>query len=581
MGHPVSLGMEHGLQQWERGCILRVLSTVFGVFLVAIASAPGQQTPCPLCRLADTGTLPDLRWPSFQDRQIEIRKFYDSIGDSLAWTREGEVTPQAVMAIRVLQKAALKGLDPEDYDGSRWEGRLANFVRHPELPEEVAHFDVALTVSVMRYASDVHSGRVNPKAFCFGLDNSQKQCDLAALLRDHLIHSHDVAAELNRLEPPFEGYRRTEAALETYLKLAREDDGERLPATIKPVEPGTSYSGAGRLTRLLRLLGDLPASGGPAGNSTIYEGALVEAVKHFQMRHGIDPDGRIGKGTLKELNTPVSYRVRQLDMVLERWRWVPETFPRPPIVVNIPEFRLRAYNDRYQPELEMKVIVGKAFRRQTPVFANSMTHLIFRPYWNVPLSIQRNELVPHILKDPAYLAKNEYEVVDSREHVVPGAVTPELIRQLRSGRLSIRQVPGDKNALGHVKFMFPNEYNVYLHGTPAKKLFAKSRRDFSHGCIRVEKPEELALWVLRGKPGWDLDRIQAAENGAKPLQVNLDSPIPVLVVYGTAVVVQDGGVYFFDDIYGHDKSLLELLDNGYPYSGLPPTSAGLCRRPRE
>jgi len=172
-------------------------------------------------------------------------------------------------------------------------------------------------------------------------------------------------------------------------------------------------------------------------------------------------------------------------------------------------------------------------------------------------------------------------VVDSRERVVSSAVTPQLIAQLRSGRLSIRQVPGAKNALGYVKFMFPNEYNVYLHGTPAKTLFSKTRRDFSHGCIRVEKPDDLALWVLRGKPGWDLEHIQAAENGAKPLQVNLDQPIPVLVVYGTAVVMANGEVHFFDDIYGHDKSLAELLDRGYPYSGWKTTSGALCPRPRE
>ena len=299
------------------------------------------------------------------------------------------------------------------------------------------------------------------------------------------------------------------------------------------------------------------------------------------MRHGMDPDGRIGKSTLKQLNTPLEHRVRQLQLVLERWRWVPENFPRPPIVVNIPEFRLRAYNNHYQPELEMKVIVGKAYRRQTPVFSDLMTHVIFRPYWNVPLSIQRNELVPHILKDPGYLAENEYQVMEGGEHVVATAVTPQLIEQLRSGRLSIRQIPGEKNALGHIKFMFPNEYNVYLHGTPAKGLFAKSRRDFSHGCIRVEKPEELALWVLRGKPEWDLERVRAAENGSKTLQVNLDRPIPVLVVYGTAVVTANGEVNFFEDIYGHDKSLEEVLDAGYPYSGVKAASGGLCRRPRE
>jgi murein L,D-transpeptidase YcbB/YkuD len=210
-----------------------------------------------------------------------------------------------------------------------------------------------------------------------------------------------------------------------------------------------------------------------------------------------------------------------------------------------------------------------------------MTHVIFRPYWDVPLSIQRAELAPKIAKDPAYLAKNDYEIVDSRRKVVStSSVSADMLAQLRSGKLFTRQIPGDKNALGLVKFLFPNEYNVYLHSTPAKALFSKSRRDFSHGCIRVEKPEELALWVLRGLPGWDMDHIRAAENGTDSRQVNLDKPIPVLIVYGTAVVREDGEVFFFDDIYGHDATLEQLLDHGYPYSGWQPTSAARGLHPR-
>ncbi|HTR37867.1 MAG TPA: L,D-transpeptidase family protein [Bryobacteraceae bacterium] len=564
---------------------MRPLALVLAALALAehpvIGQEPGDQKAVLLRQLVDTGTLECLRWPNFSNIQADVRRLYVSIGYSPAWVRDGAATVQARQVARALENAAWKGLDPEDYDGSRWEKRLENLSAGHSSSSDLVQFDLALTISVMRYASDLHSGKVNPQVFCFGLDISQKQCDLAALLRDRLMHASNVQAELEKLEPPFEGYRRTEAALQRYSKLAREDDGELLPATSKPVEPSSSYPGAARLARLLRLLGDLPASANVPQNPHVYEGALVDAVMHFQVRHGIDPDGRIGKTTLEQLNTPLRHRVRQLQLVLERWRWVPDSFPRPPIVVNIPEFRLRAYDDRYRPELEMKVIVGKAYRRQTPVFANMMTHVIFRPYWNVPLSIQRNELVPDILKKPNYLEKNGYEVVDSREHMVSSSVTPELIAQLRSGKLSIRQIPGDKNALGLVKFLFPNEYSVYLHGTPAKSLFAKSRRDFSHGCIRVEKPDDLALWVLRGKPDWDLDRIRAAENGTKPLQVNLDRPIPVLVVYGTAVVIPNGDVHFFDDIYGHDKSLEELLDSGYPYSGAKTASGGLCRRPRE
>jgi murein L,D-transpeptidase YcbB/YkuD len=243
---------------------------------------------------------------------------------------------------------------------------------------------------------------------------------------------------------------------------------------------------------------------------------MVEAVKRFQARHGLDADGRLGKATFQQLNTPLSRRVEQLRLTLERWRWVPHSFPRPPIVVNIPEFVLRAVNDSYQTELAMKVVVGKAYGHQTPVFAAEMNEAVFRPYWNVPLTIQRAELVPKIARDAGYLAKNHFEVVTPRGAVVSnGVVDQTMLEQLRKGKLQMRQVPGPENSLGLVAFRFPNEYDVYLHGTPATELFSKSRRDFSHGCIRAEKPQALAEWVLRNQPGCTTKRIADAMQGNK------------------------------------------------------------------
>jgi len=184
----------------------------------------------------------------------------------------------------------------------------------------------------------------------------------------------------------------------------------------------------------------------------------------------------------------------------------------------------------------------------------------------VPSSITRGELVPHIARDPGYVGKKGFELVDSQQRVVSeGTVSSEELSQLRAGKLFIRQKPGSKNALGQVKFVFPNSYNVYMHDTPSTEFFAKSRRDFSHGCIRLEKPADLAVWVLRDNPGWDLDHVRAAMNGSTTQQVNLAHPIPVLIVYGTVVVPEDGAVYFYDDIYGHDAALEKALAKGYPY----------------
>jgi murein L,D-transpeptidase YcbB/YkuD len=328
------------------------------------------------------------------------------------------------------------------------------------------------------------------------------------------------------------------------------------------------YPGVERLTQLLRLVGDLPPDAVVPAGETVYSSALEEAVKRFQSRHGLDPDGRLSRATLEQLNTPVQRRVRQLQFALERWRWVPHEFSHPPIIVNIPEFQLRAWGEADSVALSMKVIVGEAYRNETPVFAKDMRYIVFRPYWHVPLSIQRRELVPKILKDRDYLAKNGYEVTDNRGAVVStGAVSDETLEGLRRGRALVRQRPGPLNSLGPVVFMFPNEFDVYLHGTPAPELFSRSRRDFSHGCIRVEYPEKLAAWALHEEPGWDEPRIVSAMQGSETIQVNLDHPIPVLVLYTTAMVAEDGTVKFLQDIYGHDAAMEQVLARGFPYPG--------------
>ncbi|MGC2275682.1 MAG: L,D-transpeptidase family protein, partial [Candidatus Binatus sp.] len=331
--------------------------------------------------------------------------------------------------------------------------------------------------------------------------------------------------------------------------------------------PGSTFAAMPQLVARLSQLGDLPSSAGVPANSTTYGGAVVDAVKHFQHRHGLDTDGVLGKGTVSELNVPLKMRVLQLQLTLERYRWIPPDFPEPPIIVNIPEFQLRTMRRQPASYLTMRVVVGKAMRTQTPVFAQNMKYLIFRPYWLVPTSILRNETIPKTRRNPDYLAANGFEVVDGNGNIVPSSpASDDVIDGLRSGSLRVRQKPGPKNALGLVKFIFPNQYNVYLHSTPEPELFSRSRRDFSHGCIRVERPADLAAWVLRDRPEWTMDKIQAAMNtGPDNVQVNLKNPIPVLILYSTAVVDPNGEVRFFDDIYGYDKSLNRVLTNGPPY----------------
>ena len=352
---------------------------------------------------------------------------------------------------------------------------------------------------------------------------------------------------------PMDEYERTFQALVRYRALAAEDDGAGLPAIEAPVLPGGHYDGVPRLIRLLRLLGDLSADtilDDP--DSTLYSPPVVFAVQRFQNRHGLEPTCRIDRATLAQLNTPLSFRVHQLELALERWRRNPYDPDRPAIVLNLPEFRLRAYRARTL-ELEMKIVIGKAQEHNTPLFSSELTSVVFRPYWNVPLRIQRDELVPEIVKDPTYLSDHGMEMVSSRGAVLEGGLSDDTLEQLRTGRLRLRQMPGPKNALGLAMFVFPNEWDVYMHGTSAPSVFWRTRRDLSHGCIRVEKAEELAAWVLRDQPGWSRERIVEAMQGSESHSVKLTRPIQVVTTYITAVVLENGEVHFFDDIYGEDE----------------------------
>jgi L,D-transpeptidase YcbB len=521
-----------------------------------------------LHRVVESSNSTDLRWPNFIDYSQHLKKFYGYNGFSLWWVKDGQPTAQAMQVIAVLRQAALKGLSPEDYDGSRWDARIAKLKPATRQPAEAdaVRFDLDLTVCVMRYISDLHIGKVNPKHLNFAFDEESKKYDLPEFLRDRVVNGDDVAGALAAVEPPFPGYRRTIQALQAYLRLVKNDEGEQLPAVKKPIVPGDTYVGVPRLAQLLRLVGDLPQGVDVSVDPPIYKGALVDAVKNFQRRLGRDATGHIDAQTVIDLNVPLSSRVRQMQLTLERWRWLPESYQSAPIVANIPEFRLRAYDKNFNIGVTMNVVVGKAYGHGTPVFSENMQYVVFRPYWEVPYSITKAEIVPHILRDPDYLARENLEVVDSKQNVVASAaVSSDEIEQLRAGRLFVRQKPGPKNSLGLVKFLFPNSYNVYMHDTPATELFSRSRRDFSHGCVRLEKPAELAAWVLRENPGWTPERIHEAMNGTITQQVNLARPIPVLIVYATVIVLEDGQVHFYDDIYGHDAELEKALAQGYPY----------------
>ncbi|HSK44045.1 MAG TPA: L,D-transpeptidase family protein [Candidatus Binatia bacterium] len=509
-----------------------------------------------------------MKWPDFSDLRDEIRDFYLPSNYARAWTTDNKLTPQAQTIIRVLQDVDVKGLHPEDYDGPLWNDRVARIASPGSKPSpaELDRFDLSLTVSVLRYLSALHRGRVDPRRLRVDLNIDHNRYKLGEFVRSNLVKAPDVNAVFDQVECAYAGYRRTLMALKHYMDLAKQGEGDPLPAITKAIKPGGTYPGLNALATRLQRLADLSPADWHASGSNAYEGAVVESVKHFQVRHGLTPNGIIDQVTYQNLVTPFSRRIVQFQLALERWRWLPRNLPGRMIAVNVPEFELRAYDD-YHVTIDMRVIVGKSFpERRTPLFQDQMEYLIFRPYWNVPIRITRNEIIPDLRKKPGYMAKHEFEVVTRQDQVVAADVSDSsVIARLRSGDLEIRQRPGPGNSLGLIKFVFPNDYDVYMHGTPEHALFSRAERAMSHGCVRVEDPAKLAAWVLQSNPEWTNEKIEAAMNASQSERVNLPKPIPVLILYATAAVDESGEVGFFADIYGQDAKLEQELAKGYPY----------------
>lgn len=522
------------------------------------AEAPDAVVAAAIARLLAAGRHPRLARPDFRAERPAVERLYGSPPRAL-WPRADAGRPSTQQVITLLREAGVQGLVPDDYDIRYLQDGAARLATEPAAAApEVALLDVAVTLSTIRFLTDVHRGRVDPRRVGFDYHAGERH-DIAELLR-HALAAHDLEAAVGEVEPAFVQYRRLKSALRRYRELA--SDETLLPVTgLTTVREGGTYSDLPRLARLLNALGDLPTAP-PALEGSIYGAPLVDAVKRFQGRHGLAVDGILGRSTFRQLNTPLSHRISQIELALERLRWLPHAPQGRFLVVNVPAFRLVAFeaatSDR--PALQMGVVVGRAARTRTPLFADAIRYVIFRPFWYPPRSIIRNEILPAVRRNPRYLSEQALDLVArGDDRAVPLAATAANLGRLATGSLALRQRAGPQNALGRLKFVFPNSYDVYLHDTPARELFARPRRDFSHGCIRVENPAALADFLLARHGGWTRERIEQAMDGQRTQRVDLPAPVPVFIYYTTAIVRHDGAVEFFEDIYGKDDSLDRML----------------------
>ena len=471
--------------------------------------------------------------------------------------------------IGAIGEAEQEGLRPADYHLAKLQTILSELRQNkqkglPPDPRRLADLDLLSTDAFLILGSHYLAGRINPETIDPEWKANRREAHLEEVLQKAL-DGQKIAAALEELLPQQPGYARLREALRQYRDLAAGGGWPAVPDGAK-LQKGDRNPRVSALRARLRAEGIL--SGNPAAELDLFDDHLDEAVRLFQRCHGLDVDGIVGRVTLAALNVSAEERSCQIEVNLERWRWLPESLGKRHIIVNIAGFELDVIEGGHSA-LAMRVVVGRDYRR-TPVFSDKITYLVLNPHWEVPLNIAIQDKIPLILKDPEYLSKEKMKVLqgwgaETRE-IDPKTIEWSRVTE-KNFAYHLRQDPGPSNALGRVKFMFPNKFNVYLHDTPSRELFARSERTFSSGCIRVEKPMELAEYLLRGDPNWTAEKFRLAINKGIEQTIRLPEPMPIHLLYSTSWVNPDGVINFRRDIYGRDKLLADALREEPPDSG--------------
>ena len=467
---------------------------------------------------------------------VVLPEFYERRSFRPAWTSPA-VTDELVRAIR---DSAGDGLDPADYHLAAIERLRA---KTPATPETQGQLDLLLTDAAVRLAYHLRFGKVDPEA----LDpNWNMETDLGGIdpvtVLQQAIDQGRVYQALEDLEPRYPFYTRLKKALAEYRRIAASGGWDTIPAG-GPLKPGVTDARVTKLRHRLGVTGDLPGAAA-ADPSSRYDEAVGAGVKAFQERHGLPADGAVGPATLRALDVPVAARIDQIRATLERARWVMYDLPERFVLVNVAGFTV-AVVGQDGPTWESRAVVGKTYTK-TPIFRADMRYIVINPTWTVPPGIMKKEVIPGMRRDPHYLERKGYEMVNGQ----------------------VVQPAGPKNALGRVKLIMPNPHHVYLHDTPQKSYFNETSRSFSHGCVRVQKPFELAALAL-DDPAWTTQALLDAAATGKTRTIVLRKPLPVLILYWTAAVGSDGRVQFLPDIYGRDPAVVRGLNARFAFRKRP------------
>lgn len=496
---------------------------------------------------------------AFKDQIYWAMQFYNARAFRLGWFKDHEIVPQADTMLQVIGRASEEGLDPKDYQVvdfnklfDELKGNKRNLDKRDSLEKEI---DVALSATYFNWASDYYRGLLKPretKKTDWDVKRNRLKLDQALMA---VLGEKESTLPYASFHPLHPEYAHLKKALANLRRVQAEGGWAKIPTPVS-LAVGQHSSVVPLLRkRLAAFMSDSTLK----SEDDVFDQNLADALKSFQEFNELKVTGSLSPETVNYMNVPVADRIRQVIINMERWRWIPQSFEPNYIFVNIPEYKLHVF-EKGKEVMNMKVIVGKDLH-STPVFNDKMESVVLAPYWNIPPGILKNEIAPKAASNPNFLSAMDMEVVSKDGTVVDPSSVDWSTAGTPDFHYTVRRKPGPKNDLGRVKFIFPNSMNIYLHDTPASELFNQSKRQFSHGCVRVEKPIDLAVYLLRDVPGWNRQKILDQIGSNQQRYVGLKQKVPVYLLYFTASADSRGRVRFYEDIYGHDQQLKTMYFN--------------------